>query len=67
MIDIVWNHRRWYSLCVGVQKNMLLRNQNNMLSFNEPVENGIIDILEILQDNKNDTNNLGLKDIITQQ
>jgi len=30
------------------QVNMLLRNQSNMLSFNEPVENGIIDSLEIL-------------------
>ena len=30
------------------QLNMLLRNQSNMLSFNEPVENGIIDSLEIL-------------------
>lgn len=49
-----------YEFLTEDQLNMLLRNQTNMLSFNEPVENGIIDILEILQDNKNQTNNLGL-------
>ena len=44
------------------QLNMLLRNQTNMLSFNEPVENGLVEMLETLQDHKNMSSNLGQQD-----